>query len=695
MQKQSSITIHSLLVLTLIVLSAGCSSSNVGAPEQEMGTPLVAQFGQHKLDLHEFEDEYARSVGGRDVALTDSLPQYEDFLDRYVDFRLKVLYAQEIGLDQDSSLKAEIETYHKQLARPYLLEKEILDPILQDLYEKKQTMVDASHILIRVGRDAPQDEVDAARAKMTAIRDSALQGVDFGELAYRNSEDPSARSNRVGARGRLGYFVGGMMVKEFEDQAYSTPVDSVSEVFRSNFGFHILTVHDRAPKIPARQISHIAIRHFQPSVRDSLSPEDRIAAIKAELDAGADFSTLAQQKSEDRESGSRGGLLGQLAYTQQGMPDSFKEAAFSLEKPGDYSDVIRTDYGYHILRLDGIEELLTFEQSYTDLKTQAARLPRVKAAETEMARKIREASGTSVDSMLTLEILAGRHFRSPDILETPDEQMEMTIASLGDQNYTFGEVVDFAETASIPFQPDTTGLVFDAIDRFLNEEALNQEAARLEDNDMEFKRILDEFQSGLLLFKLMEDSVWTAAAMDTAGLKAYHAPRADSFWFEDRTRILSLRSMSDSLLQSYITELDAGTSPANLIAAIEKDTLAAVAVDTTYLVGPNNSVFDRALNLNPGEYTDAIRNSSGFIVMINDGEAPARKKTFEEARPEVLNAYQAEVEQKLLARLRDKYDAKKYKAVLRGAFAAAEMTESAANAGAAAEDAMPEPSDDN
>ena len=171
-------------MLLAALFIAGCSSSNVGDAGTDnmpdMSSALqVASFGSESLGLDEFEEEYARSVGGRDVAAADSLPMYTEFLDRYVDFRLKVMYAKEIGLDKDSTLLSEIDTYRNQLARPYLLEKEILDPILRDLYVRKQNMVDASHILVRVGQAAGPEEVETARAKITSLQDSIKAGVDL------------------------------------------------------------------------------------------------------------------------------------------------------------------------------------------------------------------------------------------------------------------------------------------------------------------------------------------------------------------------------------------------------------------------------------------------------------------------------------------------------------------------------------
>lgn len=660
-------------MLLAALFIAGCSSSNVGdlGPEEMPDMPnalQVASFGSESLGLEEFEEEYARSVGGRDIAAADSLPMYTEFLDRYVDFRLKVMYAKEIGLDQDSTLLSEIDTYRNQLARPYLLEKEILDPILRDLYVRKQNMVDASHILVRAGQGATPEQLETARAKMEAIKDSVDMGIDFNDLAFRNSEDPSARGQRGGARGRLGYFVGGQMVKPFEDRAYTTPIDSVSEIFKTDFGYHILKIHDRRAKEPDVWASHIAVRYFKPSSLDTLDSEGRIALIKQRLDAGEDFAALAKEESEDLDSGSRGGQIGRLRFTQPGMPDEFKAALFALENPGDYSDIVKTEYGYHIIKLDKRQETESFEEAYDELKNHASRLPRLKKAENAMAMQIREKYGVSVDTSLTLQILDGRHFGVPDILQTPANQMNMEIASLGDETFTFREVVTFVETASIPFQPDTLGLVYDAMERFLNDEALNYEAARLEGRDASFKQILDEFKNGLLLFKLMEDSVWTAAAQDTAGLMKYHAPRADSFWFEDRTRIVSFRANADSLLKTLAMKLDEGSSLPDLVNMVSQDSTMMVRVDSTFLVSPNKSVFDRALALEKGEYITPTRHSSGYILMVNDGIAPARQKTFEEARSEVLNGYQTVLENDLLERLRGKYGIKKMPAPLTGAF---------------------------
>ncbi len=659
------------------------TSQNTSPPPDDPS--ILAMIGNQPLTIDEFENRYVRSVGSLELAAGDSLAEYEDFLDRYIDFRLKVRYAEELGMERDSSLLKEIDTYRAQLARPFLLEKEILDPILRDLYEKQQVMVDASHILVRLGPNAAHEDTLAAYTEIAAIRDSALSGIDFGDLAFRNSDDPSARGNRRGARGRLGYFDAGVMVKAFEDRAFETPVGEVSDIFRSQFGYHILYVHDKKPSVPDAWVSHIATRRISRGLDDTTTAEQRIQALYERLQNGEDFAELAKKHSEDLESRPTGGSLGRISYTDLRVPESFRNALFTLEKPGDFTDIVSTPYGLHIIKLDKREEKKSFEESYEELKAQASRLPRVRRAEIQMARSIRDDVGFSVDTTQILTILDGLAFNTNGIQDTPDAEMQTRVIAVGDSTYTFGEIVDFAELNSIPYNPDTLAMVYNTLDSFLDDAALNYEAARLEFQDDEFGGIMEEFRDGLLLFKLMEDSVWTAAAQDTAALMAYHTPRTDSFSFPDRHRIVSFRNRSDSLLQVLQERLNR-ESLSEVVQEIEQDTTLMVRIDTTYISEPNNSVFDKALSLGEGESTEPEIHSGSYMFMVNDGIEQARLKTFEEARSELINAYQAILEERLLQRLRERYNVAAYKDRLSAVFAGDSGGDSPTSSGNSGED---------
>src|SRR5690606_609463 len=121
-------------------------------------------------------------------------------------------------------IRQEVDDYREQLAKPYLLERTVLEDIVRDLYEKQQEEIRASHILLRVDENAAPEDTLRAYERLHAIRDSLLAGADFEAMAVRHSEDPSVEQNR----GDLNYFSGGRMIQAFEEQAYATPVGEVS-----------------------------------------------------------------------------------------------------------------------------------------------------------------------------------------------------------------------------------------------------------------------------------------------------------------------------------------------------------------------------------------------------------------------------------------------------------------------------------
>ncbi|NDW21515.1 SurA N-terminal domain-containing protein [Alteromonas hispanica] len=113
-----------------------------------------------------------------------------------------------------------------------------------------------------------------------------------------------------------------------------------------------------------RRVSHILIE----SGDDVDAARAEIEALKAQLDDGADFATLASENSDDTFSAENGGDLDFI--TPEMMDAAFDEAAFSLESVGDISDIVETDFGFHIIKLTDINEAQTksFEEVAGDIR---------------------------------------------------------------------------------------------------------------------------------------------------------------------------------------------------------------------------------------------------------------------------------------------------------------------------------------
>ena len=145
-----------------------------------------------------------------------------------------------------------MEDIKKGLSIKSFLEKGVYSDIVvsetdkRNEYESKKDklavpeQVGASHVLIRVEPDAGEEDKENAKAQIDGIRQRALAGEDFAELAKENSQDGSAPNG-----GDLGYFGRGAMVKPFEDAAFSLEVGQISEVVETQFGYHIIKVTDK------------------------------------------------------------------------------------------------------------------------------------------------------------------------------------------------------------------------------------------------------------------------------------------------------------------------------------------------------------------------------------------------------------------------------------------------------------------
>jgi len=131
-----------------------------------------------------------------------------------------------------------------------LLEKQgemaVDDAAAKEFYEKNERFytekagVRASHILIKLAQNASKEDEAKAMEKVKKAQEMLKGGEDFGEVAKKMSEGPTAPKG-----GDLGFFGEGRMVKEFQDAAFAMKVNDVSEPVRTRFGFHIIKVTDK------------------------------------------------------------------------------------------------------------------------------------------------------------------------------------------------------------------------------------------------------------------------------------------------------------------------------------------------------------------------------------------------------------------------------------------------------------------
>lgn len=226
------------------------------------------------------------------------------------------------------------------------------------------TELNLGHILVRVPENATPEQIEARRKRAAEALAQLRGGADFARVSASFSDASEALSG-----GNLGYRPQDRWPELFLDAVASIKVGEVSEIVKSPNGFHILKLVDRrggAVKAPVAQtrVRHILIRTNELVSQDQA--KRRLADLRERLEnKAADFADLARQHSNDG-SAARGGDLGWV-YPGDTVPE-FEKTMEAL-KPGEISEPIQTQFGWHIIQ---VQERRT-EDASQDRVRQAAR----------------------------------------------------------------------------------------------------------------------------------------------------------------------------------------------------------------------------------------------------------------------------------------------------------------------------------
>jgi len=339
--------------------------------------PVLMTVDGKPVTRGEFEAIYKKN--NKEAQVTPAA--LDEYLELFINYKLKVREAEVLGMDTVGKFRTELDGYRKQLARPYLIDRELNDALIREAFDRSQQEVRASHILLQVGPEATPEDTVLVWKRIVTLRERIVKGEDFASVAkgLGGSEDPSAQKNG----GDLGYFSALQMVYPFENAAYTTPVGQVSQPVRTRFGYHIIKVMDKRSARGQVKVAHIMLRGPEDAPAEKQADvEKRIREIHAQLVAGTIAWDAASLKySEDESSNTKGGELPMFGTGK--MIEEFEDAAFALRTVGEISQPVKSRYGWHIIRLIESQAPPTFDASKSELKSKIARDSRA-----EITRKV-------------------------------------------------------------------------------------------------------------------------------------------------------------------------------------------------------------------------------------------------------------------------------------------------------------------
>lgn len=559
------------------------------------------------------EDKVLMTINGEPIMASEFLYIYEknnqetslekksmeEYLDLFINFKLKVTEAIAQGVDTTQEFKDELKGYRAQATPKYLQDNDAIDSLVLLSYNRMANIRKASHIAVQCPMDADSATLAAATAKINELRQRVTVGLpkevkkgrkkitvqeveDFAEVAMTYSDDPAAKQNK----GELGWIQPFRYVYPLEDAVYNTPVGEITEVFRSPFGLHIAKVESER----AFEEAHAAhIMKMTPA-----GDAQRLAAAQEAMDSiyllatqdTADFAALAQSNSEDRGSAMRGGDLGW--FGRGAMVQPFEDITFGLNE-GEISKPFQTRFGIHISKLYGKRGIQPLDSMRSQLLRQVQRDQRMQIANESFIAKTRAE------------------------YNLPADMSDADVKAYAD--------------------------------------------ARLEEKYPELRNLVREYHDGILLFDVSLREVWDKANKDHEGLTAFFKANKKQYtWDEPRYKGWLIYAKTDLAAKAAKQIVKGASDKAKVDSILNErvnlDSVTYVKVEYgLWTAGKNAAVDVYGFKNKTATYTA----SEEYPVVVAVGKVLKRPEEYNDDRGKIVTDYQDYLEKLWIASLREKY----------------------------------------
>lgn len=617
------------VTLFIVILFIGCGTSN----------PILATVGDEKITLNSFEDNYAKNNGGWDTSATSSIEDRQRFLDLLIKFKLKVKEACAQGLEKDSAVNNEMETYNVSVAQSYMIEKEVVESGVQKMYNRKKNEVRASHILFRLKPAATPDDTLMAFIRAKNVIEQ-IPTVPFDSLASRYSEDPSVKTNY----GDIGFFTGGRMVPEFEDACYSLILGEYAKnPIRTQFGYHIIKLTGQQPNPGSVRISHILLR-FKEGLKDTATVRDTVWMIYNKLKNGASFTEMMRKYSQDPKSVVNNGDIG--FYEQDRLPPKVADVFFKL-KTDSVSEPMQFNYGYHIFKLTEKKGIPSFTEMQKDLKEQYKQQNRYERDYKQYVERLKAQYHVSIDSSVVHKLISSvdttiisGNEKWKDTLSA--EMLKKTIIHNAEHSLT---VSDFANkvltTDDFKNYLLTPSNIWLIVNKMLDVVTIEEHARHATERYPVLASLLKEYKEGILLYRIEQDEVWKKVMVNDSLLKEYYNIHKEEYRWPERINFAEIFTLADSMAKAAYWKVKYGE---DFLDVAQEYTNRSGYKEKKGIWGFQpfavNDLSRKASTMAVDSVSEPFQYESGWSIIKTIAKDSAHMKSFEDATPEVASGYQ-------------------------------------------------------
>ncbi len=623
---------------------------------------ILMTVGNQSVPVSEFKAMYYNNLSKDSLKNPKAMANY---LQLFIDFKLKVQAAMDARLDTTLSFKQEMGQYRDKLAEPKMRDTSVENRLIKEAYERMQWDIHAEHILIKVAADALPADTLAAYRKIEKIREKIIKGdTTFEAAAKKYSDDTYSKANG----GDLGYFTGMGMVYSFENTAYNTKPGEVSKPVRSQFGYHIIKVFDKKPDVGQIEVAHIMLRTSpKMSAGDSLKLKAKADSIYQLALHGQDFAELAKKYSQDQYTAKRGGVLPWLGIGRMAKVPEFEKAAFGLKNIGDITAPVKTEYGWHIIKLEAKKPLLPFDSVKDEIAARVTKDTRSQEAVSALITEVKKQYDFKENPVAKKEFTKwiDASFYKGDWSADKVKGHTATLFSLGGQNYTEEDFAAYVAKNQMSGKPDAGAeyAMNTLYPKYVNQEVLKFKDAHLEKEDPRFADMLTQYKDGILLFDITDQMVWTKALKDTAGLRSYYAMHKTTYMWPERCEAAIYTCSNKDIAKEARKMMEKGKTNKEIMGDLNGKAANSIKIDSAKYLKNDNALVDA--NWKKG--LSANVDKDGKIVFVNVKAVLAPEpKALEEVRGLITTDYQNYLMEEWLKDLHSKYPVKVNQQVLAG-----------------------------
>ena len=638
------------LVLTCLISGIGLTSVNA---------QTLFTYGPHSVSKDEFLKVYKKNSLNKKPDMSDTA--LRSYLDLYALFRMKVAEADQQHLDTVDKIQKDLDSYRKQLAKNYLTDEQVTNKLIREAYDRMKEDVRVEHILITCAPGS--DSVVAYKKTDSLYQLISTNKAKFEDLAKLCSDDKGSRDNG----GDVGFFSALQTVYPFENVAYSTPVGKVSKPFRTQFGYHIVKVIEK--RADRGQVKVAQILFLSPKSKGEEGMEaarKRADSVKMMLKNGTPFYELVKKYSDDKYSVNDSGMLKPFGAGK--MTPVFENASFALKNPGDISDPVRTEYGYHIIKLIAKMPLAPYDSMFQQLKHKVENDSRAQTAREHFFNKIKEKNGfkeypeniNAVSDAIVKSVAdTGKNrgaFKGSDF-----SGMNKTVFTMAGKNYLQSDFAKFLENLTRGrISGPKAAVVHDAYNVYVNNVVTDFQEHKLVEENPDFKSLMEEYRDGIMLFELMDRNVWTKATKDSAGLKEFYKAHKGKYVWEPGFEGSVYTFKNKASLDTAMLILNSGkVSDEELIKAMNTQTNPdRVTIQRgRYEFSKFHDATQAELTADKKKVVPAVNGTFKLIVAREIFSSPGTK-TLDEARGYVVAEYQDHLEKEWNEKMKKTYPLK-------------------------------------